>query len=84
MILNLTDKIDLRRDEKSVALSNLCMEKHFFKIFFEISAPIWNDQFELPDGSYLISDIQDYFEYILKEHGENIDNPSIIIYINKI
>ena len=38
----------------------------------------------MPDGSYLISDIQDYFEYILKKYHENIDNPSIRIYINKI
>ena len=40
---------------------------------FEISAPTWNDEFELPDASYFISDIQDYLEYILKEHNENID-----------
>ena len=33
---------------------------------FKISAPTWNDEFELPDGSYSVSDIQDYFEYILK------------------
>ena len=39
---------------------------------------------ELPDGSYSISDIQDYFEYILKKHTENVDNPSIRIYANKI
>ena len=39
---------------------------------------------KLPDRSYLTSDIQDYFEYILKKYGENIDNPSIRIYINKI
>ena len=38
----------------------------------------------MPDGSYSIPDIQDYFKYILKKHGENVDNPSIIIYINKI
>ena len=50
----------------------------------KISAPTWSDEFELPDGSYLILDIQDYFEYILKEHGEKIDNPSIRIYVNKI
>ena len=37
---------------------------------FKISGPIWNEKFELPDGSYSISDIQDYFEYILKKHGE--------------
>ena len=41
--------------------------------------------FELPDGSYSISDIQDYFEYILKTFGEKInDNPSIRIYVNKV
>ena len=51
---------------------------------FKISAPTWNDKFDLPDGSYLISDIQDYFEYILKKYGEKIDNPSIRIYLNKI
>ena len=34
---------------------------------FKISAPTWNDEFDLPDGSYLISDIQDYFEYVIKK-----------------
>ena len=51
---------------------------------FKISAPTWSEEFELPDGSYLISDIQDYFEYILKKHNENVDNPPIKIYVNKI
>ena len=51
---------------------------------FKISAPTWNDEFELPDGSYLIPDIEDSFDYILKKHNENIDSPSIRIYINKI
>ena len=51
---------------------------------FKISAPTWIEEFELPDGSYSISDIQDYFEYILKNHSESIDNPSIRLYINKI
>ena len=50
----------------------------------KISARTWNDEFELPDGSYSISDIQDYFEYILKKHGEDIDKPSVQIYVNKI
>ena len=54
------------------------------KLDFKISARTWNDKFELPDGSYSISDIQDYFEYILKKHGEDIDKPSIQIYVNKI
>ena len=51
---------------------------------FKISAPTWNDEFELPDGSYSVSDIQDYFEYILEKQGEDIDEPSLQIYVNKI
>ena len=51
---------------------------------FKTSAPTWNDEFELPDGSYSVSDIQDYFEYILKKHGEDIDKPPVQIYVNKI
>ena len=39
---------------------------------FKISAPTWNDEFNLPDGSYSVSDIQDYFEYIIKNHGTMI------------
>ena len=50
----------------------------------KISAPTWSEEFKLSDGSYSISDIQDHFEYILKKHSENVDNPSIKIYINKI
>ena len=46
--------------------------------------PTWNDKFELPDGSYSVSNIKDYFKYILKKPREDIDNPSIQIYINKI
>ena len=42
-----------------------------------------SEEFKLPDGSYSISDIQDYFEYILKKHSENVDNPSIKRYVNK-
>ena len=50
----------------------------------KITAVTWSDEFELPDGSYMISDIQDYLEYILKKHNGNTDNPSIKIYVNKI
>ena len=91
LILKLTNKLDLRRGEKSIALSNLSIyytwkniKSSYNNNKFKISAPTWNDEFELPDGSYSISDIQDYFEYILKKHGENIDNPSVKIYVNKI
>ena len=89
--LKLTDKLDLRIGEKVIALSNLSIyytwkniKSSYNNNKFKISAPTWNDKFELPDGSYSVSDIQDYFEYILKKHNEKINNPSIKIYISKI
>ena len=51
---------------------------------FKISAPTWNETFDLPDGSYSIDDIQDYFEFIKKKHETLTENPSIQIYPNKI
>ena len=91
LVLKLTDKLDLRGSQKSVAVSNRSVyytwkniKSSYIKNKFKISAPTWSDEFELPDGSYSISDIQDYFEYILKKHSENVDNPSIRIYVNKI
>ena len=51
---------------------------------FKISAPTWNDTFNLPDGSYSIGDIQDYFEFIIKKHEALTENLSIQIYPNKI
>ena len=51
---------------------------------FKISAPTWNDTFDLPDGSYSISDIQDYFEFIIKKHETLTENPLIQIYSDKI
>ena len=51
---------------------------------FKISAPTWNETFDLTDGSYSIDDIQDYFEFIIKKHETLTDNPSLKIYSNKI
>ena len=91
LIINLTSQLDLRRGEKIIELSNLSIyytwkniKSSYNNNKFKISAPTWNDKFELPDGSYSVSDIQDYFEYILKKHGENTNKPSIQIYVNKI
>ena len=91
LILKFTDKLDLRIGENRIALSNLSIyytwkniESSYNDNKFKTSAPTWNDKFELPDGSYSVSNIQDYFEYILKKHGKNIDKPSVQIYINKI
>ena len=50
---------------------------------FKISASTWNEEFELPDGLYFISDMQDYFEYILRNHLEKTVNPSMKIYKKK-
>ena len=50
---------------------------------FKISASTWNEEFELPDGLYFISDMQDYFEYILRNHLEKTVNPSKRIYKKK-
>ena len=50
------------------------LKKSYKNNKFKISAPTWNEEFELPDVSYSISDIQDYFEYVLKSHGETIVN----------
>ena len=80
--LKLTDKLDLRLDKKVIALSKLSIYYTWNNIKssnnnnkFKTSAPTWNEKFTLPDGSYSISDIQDFFEYILKKHGENTDKP---------
>ena len=91
LVLKLAGKLDLRRGQKSVALSNLGIyytwrnvKSSYKNNKLKISAPTWSDKFELPDRSYSTSDIQDCFEYILKEHSENVDDPSIKIYVNKI
>ena len=74
LLLNVADKIDLRRKDKYIALSNLsiyCTWKNIKKSYknneFKVSAPTLNEGFELPDGSFSISDIQDYLEYIFKK-----------------
>ena len=51
---------------------------------FKISAPTWNDTFDLPDGSYSTADIQDYFEFIIKKHETLCEEPPVEIYSNKI
>ena len=90
-VLKLTDELNLRRGQKTVALSNLSIyytwkniKSSYNNNRFRISAPTWNQEFELPDGSYSISDIQDYFEYILKKHSESVDNPPSRIFVNRI
>ena len=91
LLLKLTDKLNLKRSDKYVALSYLSIyytwtniKKSYKNNKFKVSAPTWNEKFDIHDGSYSVLDIQYYFEYIFKKHGEKIDNPSIRIYVNKI
>ena len=60
------------------------MKSQYSNNKFKIFAPTWNDTFDLPDRSYSVSDIQDYFEYIIKKHETIADNPPVQIYVNKI
>ena len=71
LLINVTDKINLKKSDKYVALSNLSIyyiwkniKKSYKNNKFKISALTWNEEFELPHGSYSVSDIQDHFEYI--------------------
>ena len=73
LLLNLSDKINLKRSDKYVALSNLMIyytQKNIKKSSknnkFKISRPTWNEEFQLSDGLHSVSDIQDYFDYIDK------------------
>ena len=71
--MSLTDKLNLKDSEENMALANLSIyytwkdiKSSYNNNKFKISAPTWNDTFDLPDGSYSISGIQDYFEFIIK------------------
>ena len=74
--LKLTDKLDLGLDKKVIALSNLSIYYKWNNIKssynnnkFKISTPTWDEEFTLTDGSYSVSDIHGYLQYILKRHG---------------
>ena len=88
---DLIDKLDLRNPNKSMALANLSIyytwknvKSTYNNNKFKISAPTWNETFDLPDGSYNISEIQDYIEYIIKKHETIAETAPILIYANTI
>ena len=71
---DLIDKLDLKNPNKNKALANLSIYYPWKSVkstcnnnMFKISAPTWNETFDLPDGSYNISEIQNYVEYIIKK-----------------
>ena len=87
--LDLADKLILKNPEKNMALANLSIcytwkntKTEYNNNKLQISDPTWNETFDLPDGSYSVDDIQDYFEFIMKKHVILTDNPSKI-YSNK-
>ena len=89
--LDLTDKLNLKNPNKNMALANLSIyytrkniKSEYNNNKFKISAPTWNDTFDLPDGSYSIADMQGYYEFIIKKHERFSENPQIQIYPNKI
>ena len=76
-----TDKLNFKSPNKNFTLANLSIyyawkniKSKYNNNKFKISALTWNDTFDLPDGSYSVSDIQDYFEYIIKKHETIADN----------
>ena len=89
--LDLTGKLNLKNPNKDMALANLSIYYTWKNIKpkynnnkFKISVPNWNDTFDLPDRSYSISDIHDYFEFSIKKHKTITENPPIQINPNKI
>ena len=88
---NLIDKLDLKNPNKKMALANLSIYytwKNVKSIYnnnkFKISAPTWNDTFDLPDGLYNVPAIQNYIEYVIKKHETIAETSPILIYANTI
>ena len=80
-VFNFSRRLDLRSSDKHVALQNLpiyCSWKNIRK------HSTWNDEFELPGGSYSVSDIQDYIEYIISKHETLTRISPIHVFINRI
>ena len=87
----LIDKLNLKNPNKNMLLASLsiyCTWKNVKSIYknnkFKISAPTWNETFDLPDGSYNLPAIQNYIEYVIKKHETVTDTAPILIYANNI
>ena len=83
-IYQFTDKLNIKNPNKNIALANSSIyytwkniKSEYNNNKFKIFAPTWNDEFNFPNGSYSVSDIEDYFEYIIKKHETIADNPRI-------
>ena len=90
-VLNLSQRLDLRRSNEHVTLQNLSsyytwknIRKQYKNKKLKKITPTLNDEFELPDGSYSVSDIQDYIEYTIKKHKTLATIPPIHVHMNRI
>ena len=90
-VYNFTDKLNFKNPNKNIALANLSIyytwkniKSDYNNNKFKISAPTWNGTFDVPDGSYSIAALQNYFEYIIKKHETITDVSPVLIYVNKI
>ena len=90
-VYNFTDKLNLKNSNKSIALANLSISYTWKNVKsdynnnkFKIPAPTWSDTFDVPDGSYSIAALQNYFEYIIKKHETIADVSPVLIYVNEI
>ena len=90
-VLNLPQRLDLRISDKHVALQNLSVHytrkniRQYYKHNkLKIMAPTWNHGFELPEGSYSMSGIQGYIEYLTKMSETLPTNLPIHSYVNRI
>ena len=88
---DLIDKLDLKNPNKNMVLANLRIyytwknvKPTYNNYKFKILGPTWDETFDLPDGSYNISEIQDYIEYIIKKHETIGETVPILIYANTI
>ena len=89
--LDLTDKLILKDPKKTITLANLSIyytckniKSEYKNNKSKISAPTLNDTFDLPDRSDSISDIQYYFEFIIRKHKTITENPPVQIYVTRI
>ena len=90
-VYNFTDKLNSKNPNKNIALANLSIyytwknvKSDYNNSKFKISAPTWNETFDVPDGSYSIAALQNYFEYIIKKHETITDVSPVLIYVNEI
>ena len=90
-VYDFIDKLNLKNPNKNIALANLSIyytgqhvKSDYNNNKFKISAPTWNDTFDMRDGSFSIAALQNYFDYIIKKHETIAEVSPVLIYVNEI